>query len=336
MMMGSAIGLTTYGDAQILKGYLTIVRDGQATNFTAADGDIPVLVGDVLRVGKSSRVILNTVEDTAIRMGSHSVFQVKPWQKRKKTGYARMVYGKMRFATKKLQGKRRFRLKTATATIGVKGTKGETEVSSNGNTSCKGIEDTISFQGNSGESRDLNPNQLAMAVGNKPVRDPVDLPPGQQPSDEEPGEDQADEDLDKAPPTSSDSSSLDSEGVALETGLIEEGELEESKEEEVSGDASLEEEQKQEEQNQQIDQKEEVEQDPEFEQDLEQSEENLELASVEPDVPAETPDFGTGGLDEGVDDGQDEPDEPAIAPPEVEPEVDPDSLKGIGRLKPVF
>lgn len=105
LLMSSALGLTEYGSARVLKGDLTVVRNGKIYTYTSNNQNVSILTGDVLQVGQESRVILNTVESTQIRLGSNSVFQVKPWKKRQKTGYARLLYGKLRFITKKMTDK---------------------------------------------------------------------------------------------------------------------------------------------------------------------------------------------------------------------------------------
>ena len=113
--MEIGFGLTKYGDAEVKKGKLIIVRDGRTFLYDTNSGDVPVLKNDVLRVGKKSYVVLNTVEDTRIKMGANAVFQIRPWKQRKKIGYLRMLYGKLVFKTKKLlKKKRKFRYKGRT------------------------------------------------------------------------------------------------------------------------------------------------------------------------------------------------------------------------------
>ena len=105
--------LTKYGTARIQNGELTVIRDNQENVYVPGNGNVDILVNDVIRVGKNSLVVIDTVEQTNIRMGDNAVFQVRPWKTRGRTGYLRMLYGKMNFETKKLPQRRRFRFKTA-------------------------------------------------------------------------------------------------------------------------------------------------------------------------------------------------------------------------------
>jgi len=272
------MALTKYGMAQIQTGQLIIVREDRENIYVPQDGEVEVRLNDVIRVGQDSFVILKTEEQTDIKMGSNAVFQIKPWKNRNKTGYLRMLYGKMNFETKKLQKRKRFRFKTASASIGVKGTGADCEVGSTGNTGCTGRSGNTVIQGNSGPSRDLAANQMSIVVGNRPASQTIMVPPP-------PGEDSKKDDhktFAKASSTSNRSSSLSQEGQAVNAGIIGQESLNESKKEEIAADESLEQELEAEAQG---DVEEDAETDEAFEEDLKESEENsevMELAVNEP------------------------------------------------------
>jgi len=139
MFVSPAFGLKKYGDATIKKGHMTVLRGGQNLKFSDSGRTYVILNKDVLKVGDDSLVILKTVEDTIVQIGSNAVFQVRPWKQKKKYGYLRMLYGKAIFKVRKFfVKKKRFNFKIATAVAGVRGTKwfdqttstgvGETEV----------------------------------------------------------------------------------------------------------------------------------------------------------------------------------------------------------------
>ncbi|MBT6611613.1 MAG: hypothetical protein HOB38_05880 [Deltaproteobacteria bacterium] len=287
LFLEPAVALTKYGTAQIQAGHLIVVRDGQESVYASEDGEVEVRLNDVIRVGQNSFVILKTEEQTDIKMGSNAVFQVKPWKNRKKSGYLRMLYGKMNFKTKKLQKRKRFRFKTASATIGVKGTGADCEVGSTGNTGCTGRSGKTEIQGNSGPPRDLTTNQMSIVVGNGPASQTIEVPQEESAAEGE-GEDPEKAEVKtfaKASPTSSQSSSLSQEGIAVEAGIIEQEHLEESKKEEVTVDESLE--QEQEAEAQEDADEEDADTDEEFEEDLKESEESMEVAELEVNVPVD-------------------------------------------------
>jgi hypothetical protein len=100
----------------------------------------------VLKVGDDSFVILKTVQDTIIQMGSNAVFQVRPWKQKKKYGYLRMLYGKAIFKVRKFfVKKKRFNFKTATAVAGVRGTKLIPQVTSTGAQETEVVEGIVGF-----------------------------------------------------------------------------------------------------------------------------------------------------------------------------------------------
>jgi hypothetical protein len=174
LFMEIGFGLTKYGDAEVKKGKLVIVRNGTVTLYDKNSGDIPVLKDDVLRVGKKSFVILNTIEETTIKMGANAVFQIRPWKQRNKTGYLRMLYGKIVFQTRKLlKKKRKFKFKTATATIGVKGTDAEVELTANSNLQVLSLEGEPFLQSRVGPGVVIPVTMVSFSIGGKEVTIPI-------------------------------------------------------------------------------------------------------------------------------------------------------------------
>lgn len=283
MLVEPVIALTKYGIVRIRTGEITVVRDDQESIYVPEDGGVEIMVNDVLRMGQNSFAVLQTEEQTDIKMGSNAVFQVKPWKSRNKTGYLRMLYGKMNFKTKKLKKTRRFRFKTASATISVKGTGADCEVGSSGNTGCTGRSGQTEIQGNSGPSRELTNNRMSIVVGNRPASQVIETTPETGTEDKEESKAFA-----KASPTSAQSSSLSQEKEALGSGIVEPDDLEESKKEEVAADESLEQELKLESGKEGEEQ--EAETDEAFEKDLQESEEDTEVVELDTSAPLDLPD----------------------------------------------
>ena len=111
-----------YGEAVIGKGSMTIVREGRSLQFETVNQRVPVNEDDLIRVRAESEVVLTSREKATITLGSNSVFQVKPWRARGQSGTVRALFGRFRAAIVGLTGGEQFNVRTATATIGVKGT----------------------------------------------------------------------------------------------------------------------------------------------------------------------------------------------------------------------
>jgi hypothetical protein len=75
-----------------------------------------------------------------------------------------MLFGRFRATVTGLAGGERFSVKTATATIGVKGTEYSTAVTSGGYTSVLGIESTVENTGSDGVAQPVNPGQVSVTA----------------------------------------------------------------------------------------------------------------------------------------------------------------------------
>jgi 6-phosphofructokinase len=125
---------------------MIVLRGGQNLKFSDSGRTYVIFNNDVLKVGGDSMVILKTVEDAIVRMGSNAIFQVRPWKQKKKHGFLRMLYGKAIFKVRKFfVKKKRFNFKTATAVAGVRGTEWKTQTTSTGVMDTEGIEETECF-----------------------------------------------------------------------------------------------------------------------------------------------------------------------------------------------
>jgi hypothetical protein len=112
-----------YGDATVEQGSMTIIREGSAINVKASGQTVPVNEQDLVRVRDDSRVVLKTADRATVTLGANAVFQVQPWEQQEKKGLFKMLFGRFRASVAGLTGGERFNAKTATATIGVKGTE---------------------------------------------------------------------------------------------------------------------------------------------------------------------------------------------------------------------
>ena len=118
-----AWGATKYGDASIIKGKVIVLRAGKRLTFDSNDRNVQINHQDVVRLGQDSSMVLSTVEKATITLGSNAVLHVKSWQRREQKGFFRMLFGRMRAKISGLVGNERFNVRSATATIGVKGTE---------------------------------------------------------------------------------------------------------------------------------------------------------------------------------------------------------------------
>ena len=167
---------TPYGEATIEKGNITVMREGKRLKFDQSNSPIEIHEGDLIRVRRKSQMVLTSREKATITLGSNAVFQVKPWESRGKTGLSRVLFGKVRASITGLTGGERFNVKTATATIGVKGTGYNTAVNPRGDSMLVTTENVVQFGGQSGGDQDVGLNHLSVVVNGKAATAPVLVP----------------------------------------------------------------------------------------------------------------------------------------------------------------
>ena len=211
---GIVLAAENYGTAKIEKGEMTVVREGAKTKHKRPVDDLQVLVGDVILVGKNSRVVLSTVEKTTVTLGSNAAFQVKPWESKKKQGMFRMLFGRFRASTKKLTGGTQFNVKTATATIGIKGTEYTASVTPTGDVIVMVSESVVQLEGTKGEEQDIKPDLLSVVINGQEASSVALVP-------EAMAEEITPDKLDSPPVYTESAKELPAEELLVEVGLVE-------------------------------------------------------------------------------------------------------------------
>lgn len=169
LWMAGGAWAAQYGSAVVEQGGITIIREGKSLSYQASAQPVAVNELDLVRVREASRMVLKTQDHATITLGANAVFQCEPWQTPSKTGVFRMLFGRFRANIAGLAGTERFNVKTATATIGVKGTEYESAVTSVGNSATLGIENHVTNAGRDGVDQDVEPNHVSVVIGNNPA-----------------------------------------------------------------------------------------------------------------------------------------------------------------------
>ena len=218
LFSATAWGAAKYGDATIESGKMTVLREGKRLVFRAADGGVQINEQDVIRVGKKSKVVLITPAPATLTLGSNSILHVKPWQKRRKRGFLRMLFGRVRASVTTVVGKERFNVRTATATIGVKGTDFITSVTAQANTSVNVTDGIVGLVGPDGVEVDIPIGQISIVVGLRTT------PPAPTPPEVEAAP------LDAPDPTTPEALELPAQAAIIEAGIFTQQEAEKSSE----------------------------------------------------------------------------------------------------------
>jgi len=158
-----------YGSAVVEQGQMTILREGRPLSFKASPQPIDVNEQDLVRVRDASRIVLKTRDNATLTLGANAVFQCEPWQAPNTSGTFRLLFGRFRAVVSGLAGNEHFAMKTATATIGVKGTEWITATTSTGNTSVLGIEHTVTLAGPDHVEQPVGPNQISTVIAGLPA-----------------------------------------------------------------------------------------------------------------------------------------------------------------------
>ncbi len=229
-------GAPRYGDATIESGSMTVVRDGRRQQFTQQQGRVPINQQDLIRVGPKSRVRLKTTEKAIVTLGSNAVMHIKPWRRRQESGFLRGLFGKFRALVTGLAGAEKFAVKTATATIGVKGTEFTLAVSPAGDAWVTAIESVTELTGLEGFAQSVTPGTISVVIAGKPATAPAPVPQAMQTQVE---------DLDSPEPTAPEAQTLPGATEMVEAGIVTEADVEESKQEDgTTGAGETEEEEK--------------------------------------------------------------------------------------------
>jgi hypothetical protein len=222
-----------YGEATVHEGRMTVLRDGQRMNVTQSDGRADIVEKDVIRVGSNSRVTLETREKATVTLGSNAVMQIEPWQSRRQSGFFRALFGKVRAQIVGLTGGERFNVRTATATIGVKGSGWDGGITSTGDQVTNCTDDECFVQGNVGPEQNFPPGFSSVTLGGGPATPPAPTPPEVLNAFSDTGDG-----LDSPPPTSDSGRNLPGEEGLVRAGVVTQTQVNQSK----RGQADLDEE----------------------------------------------------------------------------------------------
>lgn len=166
-LSASAWAATKYGNANIAKGKITVLREGGRLTYREGDDEVQINHLDVIRVGRNSNMVLSTVEKATVTLGSNAVFQVKPWQRKEEKGFFRMLFGRMRAKISGLGANERFNVHTATATIGVKGTEEIILTNVQGDATVGVTESVVSLRGRGGGQLNIVEGSASGSVGGR-------------------------------------------------------------------------------------------------------------------------------------------------------------------------
>ncbi|MFI5399941.1 MAG: FecR domain-containing protein [SAR324 cluster bacterium] len=209
-----------YGVAVVEQGGMTLVRDGTALSYPASRQAVEVNERDLVRVREASRIVLKTRDHATLTLGANAVFQCEPWQSRNTTGILRMLFGRFRATVSGLAGPDRFNVKTATATIGVKGTEFRLAATSGGNSAVLGVENTVTNAGRDGVGQAVAADQISVVLAGNPS-----TPAATAPQDFK----DAMRNLDSPPATSAAARDLPAEKSLVQKGIVSQEQLDKSK-----------------------------------------------------------------------------------------------------------
>ncbi|MFI5399916.1 MAG: FecR domain-containing protein [SAR324 cluster bacterium] len=210
------------GQAEITAGSLVLVRSGAKTVFASPHAPIAIEQGDVLLVQSASQAVLKAGKGT-LTLGANTVFQVQPWEFKSQTGYLRLLFGKFRASVVGLSGGESFNIKTATATIGVKGTEFAGAATAQGDVVVLVTNSVVQMTGQSGPTQSIAPGQVVVALNAKETATAPALPPPELKADLEQAK------LDSPPVSAAASSNLPEETALVRTGIVTQKELFEAK-----------------------------------------------------------------------------------------------------------
>ncbi|MCP4755357.1 MAG: FecR domain-containing protein [Proteobacteria bacterium] len=232
LFLETIYGTTKYGDVQIERGRLNVVRDGESLTFENSKKPFEILKNDLLRIGNDSLVVLTTADGASAEMGSNSIFMVQAWEQDGRRGYLRMVFGQARFKSiKKTTSRDRFYFKTPMVTIEMRGTIWA-QVSITGNTVVIAEDGGLKIRGLSGPEQAVMSSEISMVVNSGPAIPPVNV-------SKEIQQTVADGNLDAPLLNSNESSLVVKEEILIDDGLIHQKDLDQSKSNRVSIEESF-------------------------------------------------------------------------------------------------
>ena len=165
LLLPTLVSADTRWEATVEQGEMTVMRAGQVLRYESDSEDVSVVDYDVIRVGDQSKVILAATDKARITLGSNSVMEIRPWQRQKSRGVLRMLFGRIRAKLLGLGAGERFDVKTATATIGVKGSEFRTLVNPAGVTVGMCLEHECLISANGGDEVVVPSGYGAVSLG---------------------------------------------------------------------------------------------------------------------------------------------------------------------------
>jgi FecR protein len=177
LIAGVLWAATQYGEATVEKGAMTVIREGRTLKFEQSRQTVPINEQDLIRVRADSLVQLKSRENATITLGSNAVFEVKPWQAHGSSGFLRALFGRFRSVVAGLSGGEQFNVKTATATIGVKGTKNSGQVNNRGGTLLFAEEHPTFLHGQTGGEQEVGEGNISLILNFQPPTPPQKAPP---------------------------------------------------------------------------------------------------------------------------------------------------------------
>jgi len=223
MLPGLAGAAVEYGTANVEKGSMTVVREGRKINYAAGSTPVSVVVDDVIMVQKDSRVVLRTQDKAVVTIGANAAFQVRPWESQERSGTLRALFGRFRVKATELARGDEFNVKTATATIGIKGTEYTGSVTSQGDAVILVSESTVQVAGLDGVQQPVTPDLIAVTLNSKPGSTAPALVPDQLKNE------LAGDRLDSPSAVARQASALPAEEALVKSGVISQKDLAESK-----------------------------------------------------------------------------------------------------------
>ncbi|MCP4752710.1 MAG: FecR domain-containing protein [Proteobacteria bacterium] len=169
-----------FGEAWIREGSMKLSHQGETSVYSESEWPVDIFVQDVLQVGENSRVSVKTTEATELELGANAVFQVRPWRLKKRKGATRLLFGKTRIRTPKKRGRRPFRIRTASAAVGVRGTDFFMNATPRGNTSLMTRESIVEIQGLKGDAQQVKSGDVSVVLSGRAATPPVAVPPSVQ------------------------------------------------------------------------------------------------------------------------------------------------------------
>jgi FecR protein len=177
LISGVLMAATQYGEATVEKGAMTVIREGKTLKFEESAKAVPINEQDLIRVRANSLVQLKSREKATITLGSNAVFEVKPWQSHGSSGFLRALFGRFRSVVAGLSGGEQFNVKTATATIGVKGTTNRGQVNNRGGSLLYAEQHTTFLHGQTGGEQEVGQGNVSLTLNFNPPTPPAPAPP---------------------------------------------------------------------------------------------------------------------------------------------------------------